>query len=67
MPIRQRADLPALRGIPAAAPHDFLVPNLRPDLTDAPAQPRERQAESPRFIEPDSIFWSPEAEAGDAA
>lgn len=67
MPIRQRADLPALRGIPTTATHDFLVPNLRPDLTAESTRPRARPQPTERFIEPDSIFWSPEAEAGDAA
>ena len=43
--------------------HDFLVPNLRPDLTGGPAEREQRR----RFIEPDSIFWSPESDAGDAA
>lgn len=67
MPIRRRADLPALRGIPDTAHHDFLVTNLCPDLIAEPTHPREQALEQPRFVEPDSIFWSPEAEAGDAA
>lgn len=63
---RHRAELPALRAIPHEAMHDFLVPNPRPDLTDEPAAQPE-YGERRHFIEPDSIFWSPESQAGDAA
>ena len=62
--LRHRAELPALTRAPSRpAMHDFLVPNLRPDLTGGPAEREQRR----RFIEPDSIFWSPESDAGDAA
>lgn len=64
-PLRLRAELPALPRAPYAT-HDFLVPNPRPDLTgDVPAQPA--RAERRSYIEPDSMFWHPEAQADDAA
>jgi hypothetical protein len=67
--LRFRAELPALPGLPAPiAPHDFLVPNPRPDLclddgAFAGTEPRTARYD----FEPDSIFWSPESDAGDAA
>ena len=68
--LRLRAALPARqRTAPGPVMHDFLVTNPRPDLSDdaptseAPADHCERR----RCIEPDSIFWSPETHAGDAA
>ena len=61
---RLRAEFPALARVSARpAMHDFLVPNLRPDLVGDAAEREERHP----FIEPDSMFWSPESDAGDAA
>lgn len=62
--LRLRAELPAVTSTPShTAMHDFLVPNLRPDLT---GDAREREQRR-RFIEPDSIFWSPASDTDDAA
>lgn len=66
---RLHAEWPALTDEPAlAALHDFLVPNLRPDLScdDDPFAPPARRASRHDF-EFDSIFWNPESDAGDAA
>ena len=64
---RLRAEGPALTGAPArTAPHDFLVPNPRPDLSGAPCA-RPPHAGHPDFADPDSMFWTPEAHTGDAA
>ncbi|MCX6954084.1 MAG: hypothetical protein NTV51_18190 [Verrucomicrobia bacterium] len=64
---RLPAEFPAWSQPPQlAALHDFLVPNPRPDLAaEPPAQPRPRARR--RYDEPDSMFWSPESHAGDAA
>ena len=62
--LRLRAELPALTA-PCAevTAHDFLVPILRPEfLSDSLDCAEDRP-----FIEPDSIFWSPDAQTGDAA
>lgn len=67
--LRLSAESPALTDETAlAAMHDFLVPNPRPDLSrdgDAFACPTRRTRR--HDFEPDSIFWSPESDAGDAA
>jgi hypothetical protein len=66
-PLRLGAALPSLpRTHSIAAMHDFLVPVLRPDLSALTEPPPDR-IERSRFIDPDSMFWSPEAHGGDAA
>ncbi len=67
--LRLPAEPPALTDEPALAPiHDFLVPNPRPDLSrddESLALPTRRALH--HDFGPDSIFWSPESGAGDAA
>ena len=46
--------------------HDFLVPVLWPDLSPQP-EPQAERIEGGRFLDPDSMFWSPESHGGDAA
>jgi hypothetical protein len=62
--LRHRAELPALTASRAhVTTHDFLVPILRPELLSDTQDCTEDRP----FIEPDSIFWSPDAQTGDAA
>ena len=59
-----RTELPALTASRAhVTTHDFLVPILRPELLSDTQDCTEDRP----FIEPDSIFWSPNAQTGDAA
>jgi hypothetical protein len=62
--LRLHAESPALTASRAhVTTHDFLVPILRPEFLSDP----QECAEDRPFIEPDSIFWSPDAQTGDAA
>lgn len=62
--LRRRSELPDLAtSREHVTTHDFLVPILRPEYLNDSLD----CAEDRPFIEPDSIFWSPNAQTGDAA
>ena len=66
-PLRFRAEWPTRpRPSSDAARHDFLVPILWPDVaavTDPHPEPREHR----RYLDPDSMFWSPASHSRDTA